>query len=1120
MTDKGKIVRINGSLVIAENVPNAKIGDIVNLGEYNLIGEIVRIFGDRSAIQCYEDTGGLRPGDDVINTEKPLVAELAPGIIGEIFDGLEFSETKLWDMSGPFVKRGVKIPPLDRNKKWDFTPTVKKGDKVEPLDILGEVPETSAIMHRILVPHGIHGTVKEIYEGKFTITDTIAIIEDPEEIEHSIQMLQTWPVRKPRPVRARLPLVQPLFTGQRVIDTFFPIAKGGTGAIPGGFGTGKCVLPDTPVLLENGETITIEQLFKRVKGSDPDLTENEETIPVKDKISVYTFDGYQIRPAEISHVYRGFANKIFEIKTASGRIIKITAPHKLIVFDPEGYFKEVEAAKLKVGEYIAVPRKIQIKSQYQSLDKYVTEIKDLRSRDDQFNRKIIQLLRNVVEKYNGYANTAKLLGIKKATLVDYSVGRNKMPLYIIKRIYELANKRLELPRFIGVSRSTKKIRLPEYLDEKLAELLGLLFSDGMITSREVRFFNNNECILMHFAELFKDIFGIMPTKVNFRTVNGMKVDSSAIVKILQKLGMPRRKKSKIVKVPSLIQKSPESVIAAFIKGYFLGDGAFSKGVIEFSSASKELIHELSYLLTKLGILYSISKHKHGYRLIISSIKELKKFINQTNLNDNSITAIPKVNKVVNYAKEKRVGRVTRDLIPLSSNILRNLLKIISKREFEAQGIAIGNYVYSNENLSVNMLNNILQVVPQETTLIERLSTLLYALDYVALDKIESITVKEGRYVVYDITVPETHNFVGGDIPSILHNTVTLHQLAKWSDADIIVYIGCGERGNEMADVITHFPSLKDPRTGKRLDERSVFIANVSNLPVFAREASIYMGVTIAEYYRDQGYHVALMADSTSRWAEALRDISGRLEEIPVERGFPAYLAERIAEFYERAGMAITLGSKGRKASLTIMGAVSPPGGDFSEPVTSTTIRFVGTLWALDKELAFQRHFPAINWLMSFSKYIDVLSIFWSKHHPRWIQMRARAMALLEEASKIEETARVIGEKSLPDDQRLVLLISEILREGFLFQNAFHEVDTYCEPEKQVAMLDAIIKFYDMTKPLINEGVPVEKIRELKTIVNLKRMRERKGTEWIKNVLKTAEEEIKKLAELYEIRTIG
>ena len=585
---RGKIVRINGPLVIAENVPNAKIGDIVYLGEERLISEIVRIFGNRIACQCYEDTSGLRPGDPVINTGEPLSAELAPGLIGQIFDGLQFSEIKLWDTYGPFMQRGAKIERLDKKKRWEFIPTVKSGEEVSEGDIIGTVQETSAVSHRILVPVGIKkAKIVEIYEGSFTITEPIALIEMTDGTKKELTMLQRWPVRFKRPYKARLPSTEPLITGQRVIDTFFPVAKGGTAAIPGGFGTGK--------------------------------------------------------------------------------------------------------------------------------------------------------------------------------------------------------------------------------------------------------------------------------------------------------------------------------------------------------------------------------------------------------------------------------------------------------------------------------------------------------------------------------------------------TVTLQQLAKWSDADIIIYIGCGERGNEMADVITHFPEIKDPRTGKRLIERSIFIANVSNLPVYAREASIYLGVTIGEYFRDQGYSVALMADSTSRWAEALRDISGRLEEIPAERGFPAYLAERIAEFYERAGRVITLGRDNRIGALTIMGAVSPPGGDFSEPVTSITLRFVGTLWALDKELAFRRHFPAINWLLSFSRYIDQLSGYWNKIDPDFIRFREEALSLLQEASKIEEIARIVGEKALPESQKLILLIAEIIREGYLIQNAFHPIDTYCPPEKQAKMLRIIMEFYRLAKKLVENNIPVERIRELPRVVrNLKVMKEKGSLEEIEKIERHVKEALMKLADEYGI----
>jgi len=347
-------------------------------------------------------------------------------------------------------------------------------------------------------------------------------------------------------------------------------------------------------------------------------------------------------------------------------------------------------------------------------------------------------------------------------------------------------------------------------------------------------------------------------------------------------------------------------------------------------------------------------------------------------------------------------------------------------------------------------------------------------------------------------------------------TVTLQQISKWADADIIVLIGCGERGNEMADVVTHFPEITDPRTGRKLIERTIIVANVSNMPVSAREASIYMGITIGEYYRDMGYDVVVLADSTSRWAEALRDISGRLEEIPAEAGFPAYLADRIAEIYERAGRVQILGTDERIGSLTMLGAVSPPGSDFSEPVTTNTLRFIGTFWALDSELAYRRHFPAINWLRSFTRYLGVASKWWSQYDMNWEEYRGKALTLLEEASQIEETARIIGEKALPDDQRLVLLLAELFREGFLVQNAFHEVDTYCEAEKQVAMLKIMIEFYNHAEPLIRKGIPIEKVRELGVVRSLMRLKEQKGLEPIEEARIEMRQKFNTLADEYEV----
>lgn len=348
-------------------------------------------------------------------------------------------------------------------------------------------------------------------------------------------------------------------------------------------------------------------------------------------------------------------------------------------------------------------------------------------------------------------------------------------------------------------------------------------------------------------------------------------------------------------------------------------------------------------------------------------------------------------------------------------------------------------------------------------------------------------------------------------------TVMLQQVAKWADSHIIIYIGCGERGNEMADVVSHFPDIIDPKTGSKLIGRTIIVANVSNMPVSAREASMYMGITMAEYFRDQGYDVAIMADSTSRWAEALRDLSGRLAEIPAESGFPAYLADRIAEMYERAGRVYTFGSEERVGSVTILGAVSPPGGDFSEPVTIHTLRFVGTFWALDQELAFRRHFPAINWLRSFTRYMSIAAKWWGRFDPSWSSSEL-GRGLLEDASEIEETARIIGEKALPDEQRLVLLLSEMIREGFLVQSAYHEVDTYCDARKQAELLRFMIDFYDATSPLVSRGIPIEKIREMKVISEIMRLKERKEISDIDRVRGELIGQINELAKEYEVKT--
>jgi V/A-type H+-transporting ATPase subunit A len=332
-------------------------------------------------------------------------------------------------------------------------------------------------------------------------------------------------------------------------------------------------------------------------------------------------------------------------------------------------------------------------------------------------------------------------------------------------------------------------------------------------------------------------------------------------------------------------------------------------------------------------------------------------------------------------------------------------------------------------------------------------------------------------------------------------TVAEQTLAKWSDTQIVVYIGCGERGNEMTDVLTEFPELLDPRTKLPLIQRTILIANTSNMPVAAREASIYTGITLAEYYRDMGYDVALMADSTSRWGEALREVSGRLEEMPGEEGYPAYLATRLAAFYERAGRVVCLGSDERMGSVTVVGAVSPPGGDFSEPITQNTLRITGTFWALDTSLAYRRHFPSVNWIKSYSLYLDqVNEWFTTSGFSDWKDLRAQVMYLLQKEVELQEIVQLVGPDALPESEKAILEVTRMIREDFLQQSAYHDVDSFCPLEKQYRMLQVILSFYDRVNVAMGKGVPLSKILKLSVKADIGRMKELADIDQIKDLI--------------------
>ncbi len=516
--------------------------------------------------------------------------------------------------------------------------------------------------------------------------------------------------------------------------------------------------------------------------------------------------------------------------------------------------------------------------------------------------------------------------------------------------------------------------------------------------------------------------------------------------------------------PAALLRSGDSSIASFLAGYYIAAGRGGRGAA--FPAGPKLAVQLSYMLTRLGVLHTIEDG----RVVIGGADDLRAFYDAVSAASPRAARQTKMLEVVDSSLPAGA-----DVVPVSDG----LMALLGRRPAGGQRtMAVKEFRALAGSLGVSSGGTVM------------LHPLAEALDYVYCDEVVKLSEEAGPFDVYDVVVPEFgSNFVGGYGGLILHNTVSQQQLAKWSDANVVVYVGCGERGNEMTEVLATFPELEDPKTKRPLMERTVLVANTSNMPVAAREASIYTGITIAEYYRDMGYDVALMADSTSRWAEALREISGRLEEMPGEEGYPAYLGRRLAEFYERAGRVVTLSSEQRTGSVTLVGAVSPPGGDFSEPVSQNTLRVTRVFWALDASLAARRHFPSINWLTSYSLYADDLARWFAKGvAEEWPALRKEAMELLQKEAELQDIVQLVGYDALPESEKSVLDVARMLREDYLQQSAFDEVDTYSSARKQYLMLRSILEFGRMEARSVKAGASAEQASSLQVKNKISKMK--------------------------------
>ncbi len=1110
---EGKITSVSGSVVVVSDLEDLKMNDIVFVGDKNLVGEIVKIEGSNAIVQVYEDTSGLRIGESATDTKEPLSVELGPGLIGSIFDGIQRPLDKILNEEGTFMGSGIKVNSLDREKKWHFKPKTEIGKEVNPGEEIGEVKETSLIKHKVLIPGNKKGKIKKIVEeGDYTIEETIAIIENEGKTEE-IKLMTKWPVRIPRPVKEKLPPNIPLLTGQRVIDTMFPIAMGGTAAVPGPFGSGKCITGDTPIALATGEIKKIETIYHESfsKGEVVYENKNETLIRLNAPLKLYSFYNGKVAESESRFIYKGKSDSVLKIKTRTGRMTKVTPVHKLFKLNESGEIKETPAKDLREGDYIVSIRKIKQETQEQKIDVYMLE--DARTEDNDIKENLKRMVK---------AARKQKLKINLDKRILQELTRNNMnpapKLSWIKEIYSAFSASPPKISVVRGERYGKNIKIPEKMDEELSEFIGLYIAEGYIREEETVVFTNSDAVLLNrFLYLTKKLFGIdgrierQKNKVTNAIINS--VILSKFIKQLMNGGYADTKY-----VPEFVLKADDKILSAFLKGYYLGDGSYYKGQIELSTASKRLQLELSYILTRLGIMHSLKTGKslsknYRNRVFIRNLDELNRVYNVLKCHDENYE---KIEKIKNYIDSKVYSYTSIGIVPLSKSGIKSIYKKYSNyAKLKSNGIEISNYVGEEENFSANSFKRFVETISSSSgneKQLQYMNNLYGLLDFIYFDKITEIKKIKGPLDVYDFVTPEFgSNFVGGEGAMLLHNTVIQHQLAKWSDADVIVYVGCGERGNEMTEILTTFPELKDPKSGKPIMDRTILIANTSNMPVAAREASIYTGITLAEYYRDMGYSVAVMADSTSRWAEALRELSGRLEEMPGEEGYPAYLGRRIGEFYERSGRAKLL--SGKVGSATIIGAVSPPGGDISEPVSQNTLRVTRVFWALDASLANARHFPSINWLNSYSLYTDGLDEWYRKNIAEdWPELRNKALATLQKEAEINEIVQLVGYDALPESDKLILDVAKILREDYLQQNAYDDVDTYASSNKQYKMLKIINEIFDTEKAAIEKHVPMEKLQNpiiKETVARLRYTKEEEIDEKIKDIEK-ALEEIKKI----------
>lgn len=1019
----GQIYSVSGPVVIAENMIGCAMYELVKVGHDNLVGEVIRINGDKATIQVYEETAGVTVGDPVLRTGKPLSVELGPGLMETIYDGIQRPLKAIKDESQSiYIPRGIDVPALSRTVQYDFTPgQLKVGDHITGGDIFGSIYENSLLDdHKILLPPRARGTITSIAEaGSYNVEEPVLEVEFDGK-KHKYSMMHTWPVRVPRPVAEKLTADHPLLTGQRVLDSLFPCVQGGTTCIPGAFGCGKTVISQSLSKFSNSDVIIYVGCFTKgtqvmmADGADKSI----ESIEVGDKVM-----GKDGMSREVVGLPRGY-DDMYKVRQLSStrRNAKseglmdftVSADHKLILKTKQ----DVKIATRKIGgnTYTGVT--------FYVLEKTKTGIELVKAKTKVFGHHI--------HGQNGAEEKAATFaaGIDSKEYIDWIIE---------------ARDYVQVDEIVKTS-TTQMINPVHFESGKLGNWL--------------HEHKQNKSLAPQLGYLLGTWAGIGNVKSSAFTMNS-KDDVKLATRIMNyssKLGMTCSS-----------TESGELNVAENEEEFFnnlgaekdeAGDFTFD----EFTDAMDELtinVHGAA-ASKKNNLLWNALKSL-GFR---AKSTDIVKSIPQHIAVDDIVVRESLIAGLVDAAgnvETKSNGSIEAVVSTSFRHVARGLVKIARSLGIES---------------SINIKDTHIDAagVRQEFACIVNLTgaPLAGVLSKCALARNQTPVVKFTRDPVlfnFDLIKSAKENYYGITLAEETDHQFLLSNMA-------LVH-NCGERGNEMAEVLMEFPELFTEISGRKepIMKRTTLVANTSNMPVAAREASIYTGITLAEYFRDQGKNVSMIADSSSRWAEALREISGRLGEMPADQGFPAYLGAKLASFYERAGKATALGSPDRVGSVSIVAAVSPAGGDFSDPVTTSTLGITQVFWGLDKKLAQRKHFPSINTSVSYSKYTNVLNKYYDSNYPEFPQLRDKIREILSNAEELEQVVQLVGKSALSDSDKITLDVATLIKEDFLQQNGYSSYDAFCPIWKTFDMMRAFISYYDEAQKAIANGAQWSKLAE-------------------------------------------